>query len=209
MPADGTRTAARAELADAVRAEILQRATELFAHYGFAKTNIGDIAEACSMSPGNLYRYFRNKQAIGLAVIEAYFEMEEVLTETELILPDGTAEERIRRFLVTGVAHLAREVEQHPKIVELAEFMCESDEGLEILSRHIDWKRSRVARELARGIETGEIAPTEPDKAAATLLNALRIFFMPMTLIRWRDRTTILPELEEILGLMFDGLRAR
>ena len=41
------------------------------------------------------------------------------------------------------------------------------------------------------------------------MLNSLKIFFMPMTLIRWRDRTTILPEAEEILGLMFRGLKAR
>ena len=41
------------------------------------------------------------------------------------------------------------------------------------------------------------------------MLNSLRVFFMPMTLIRWRDRSTILPELEEILELMFRGLNAR
>ena len=116
-----------------MRHDILHHAVDLFSHYGFAKTNIGDIAECCCMSPGNLYRYFRNKQAIGLAVIASYFEMKQTAMETELMLPGGTAQERIRRFLVTGVGHLAREVEQHPKIVELAEFMCENDEGLAVL----------------------------------------------------------------------------
>ena len=57
---------------------------------------------------------------------------------------------------------MAREVDQHPKIVELAEFMMENDEGLAILARHIEWKRGRVARELDRGIQTGEIARAKP-----------------------------------------------
>ena len=46
---------ARAQ-ADAVRHDILLKSLELFGHYGFAKTNIGDIADCCGMSPGNLYR---------------------------------------------------------------------------------------------------------------------------------------------------------
>ena len=53
------------------RGFIVEQSMELFAHYGYSKTNIGDIAQACSMSAGNLYRYFRNKQAIGHAVVAA------------------------------------------------------------------------------------------------------------------------------------------
>jgi len=195
--------------AETVRHEILAQATDLFSHYGFAKTNIGDIAERCAMSPGNLYRYYRNKQAIGLAVCERYFAMEQAGIETGLMLPGGTAEDRIRSFLVTGVSYLAREVEQHSKIVELAEFMCENEEGLEILARHIAWKRTRLAREIASGIADRQLAPCDPVKTAATMLNSLKMFFMPMTLIRWRDRSTILPELNDTLDLMFSGLRAR
>ena len=56
-------------LMDATRYEILRHAEDLFGHYGFSKTNMADIAERAKMSPGNLYRYYRNKQAIGLAVV--------------------------------------------------------------------------------------------------------------------------------------------
>ena len=40
--------------AAATRAEICRHALDLFSHYGFQKTNIGDIATRCEMSPGNL-----------------------------------------------------------------------------------------------------------------------------------------------------------
>ena len=104
--AEAMRAAERAKAqAESVRLDILNHAAELFTHYGFGKTNIGDIANCCCMSPGNLYRYYRNKQAIGLAVIASFFEMNETAMETELILPGGSTEDRVTRFVVTGIGH--------------------------------------------------------------------------------------------------------
>ena len=57
---------------DAQKAAILTAAVGLFTRYGFAKTTISEIARDCGMSPANLYRYFRNKQAIGCAVAGRY-----------------------------------------------------------------------------------------------------------------------------------------
>ena len=205
----GNRRSEKPDQAEAVRLEIQRHAQDLFHHYGFWKTNIGDIAERCGMSPGNLYRYYRNKQAIGLAVIETYFAMVETSMETELMLPGGTAEDRIKRFLEAGIRHMVDELERSPKIVELAEFLCEDEQGIEVLQAHIDWKRRRLAREIEAGIARGELAPCAAEKTAGILLNAIKVFFIPMSLVRWRDRTTILPELREILDMMFRGLLAR
>lgn len=195
--------------AEMVRQDILRHAVDLFSHYGFWKTNIGDIAERAGMSPGNIYRYFRNKQAIGLAVVQSYFEAEHTIMETELLLGGGSAEERIRRFILAGVGQLAQELEIHPKIVELADFICSDEEGMAALQAHIAWKRGKLAAELKRGMEAGEIAPFDPEQLAATVLNTIKIYFMPMTLTLWRDPATILPELEDSLDLIFRGLRAR
>ena len=194
--------------AEAMRSEILRHAHDLFCHYGFNKTNIGDIAACCGMSPGNLYRYFRNKQAIGLAAVAQYFASAEAAMAAEIASPGGPAEVRIRRFLTTGVAHIVDELGRNPKIVELAEFLCEDDEGLVLLDAHIAWKRTLLIAEFERGIASGELAIDDPAKTAATLLMGLKIFWMPMTLIRWRDPSTIMPELDDLLELMFSGLRA-
>lgn len=195
--------------AEEVRHQIVQCACDLFTHYGFAKTNIGDIAHCCTMSPGNIYRYFKSKQAIGLAVVADYFHMAQTAMETELLLPGTGAEDRIRRFLTAGIGVLAQSVQEHPKIVELAEFLMEDEQGLQLLGRHIGWKRAHIAENLNAGIQTGEIAPCDAERTATTMLIALKLFFMPTTLIRWRDPSTILPELNDVLELLFRGLRAR
>ena len=95
--------------AEETRSFIVEQSIELFAHYGYSKTNIGDIAQACSMSAGNLYRYFRNKQAIGHAVIASFFARENTLMNTAME-PPGSAEERIRAVMTAAVMHIVEEL---------------------------------------------------------------------------------------------------
>lgn len=195
--------------ADATREEILRHAIDLFGHYGFNKTNIGDIAERSNMSPGNIYRYFKNKQAIGVAAVGCYFEMTQAAMDTVLMIPEGGPEARIRKFIETGVTHLKDEFGRNPKIVELAEFICEDEDGLEVLGAHVAWRRARLITELRRGIATGAFADHDPEQTAIAMMHAVKVFLMPMTLAQWRDPETILPELNMVLDLIFRGVRAR
>ena len=50
--------------AQETRKRILDEARGLFRTYGYAKTTVADIAQACGMSPANVYRFFASKAAI-------------------------------------------------------------------------------------------------------------------------------------------------
>ncbi len=54
----------------APRDKILDAAEARFADYGYTKTTMAEIAADCGMSVGNLYRHFKNKEAMALASIE-------------------------------------------------------------------------------------------------------------------------------------------
>lgn len=43
-------------------ARILEAAERLFRHYGYAKTNVADIARELDMSPANIYRFLRRRR---------------------------------------------------------------------------------------------------------------------------------------------------
>ena len=49
---------------------VVERATEVFSRYGFARTTMGDIAETCAISRPALYLLFPDKEAIFTAVVE-------------------------------------------------------------------------------------------------------------------------------------------
>jgi AcrR family transcriptional regulator len=54
----------------AQRERILAAAHTCFVRYGFHAASMATIAETAAMSPGLIYRYFENKNAIILAIIE-------------------------------------------------------------------------------------------------------------------------------------------
>lgn len=63
-----------AERAQTQRERILNAAQTCFVKYGFHAAGMAAIAEAAEMSPGLIYRYFENKSAIILAIIERQSE---------------------------------------------------------------------------------------------------------------------------------------
>lgn len=193
-------------LLDATRYEILRHAEDLFGHYGYAKTNMSDIAGRCGMSPGNLYRYYRNKSAIGLAVVEAFFRQSEAAMNADLI-GASDPETRIKLLITTGVRCIVSEMARNPKLMELVEFLTESDEAWASLQQHIAWKRDQVEAELKAGIAQGIFRDEPVYPTAVNLMHATKAFQVPQSLAQWRDPSTILPELDGVLNLIFKGVR--
>jgi len=58
------------------RRQILEAATKCFAQYGFHGTSIARLCKAAGMSPGHIYHFFENKEAIVAALIEHKLERE-------------------------------------------------------------------------------------------------------------------------------------
>ena len=59
------------------RDRILVEAMRLFKVYGYSKTTVADIADACRMSPANVYRFFTSKSAINNAICERFIADDE------------------------------------------------------------------------------------------------------------------------------------
>jgi AcrR family transcriptional regulator len=52
------------------RSRIVDTATKLVHEHGFSRTSLADIAQASGVPLGNLYYYFKTKDAIGEALVE-------------------------------------------------------------------------------------------------------------------------------------------
>lgn len=72
QPSPKTRTESRTQ---AQRERILAAALGCFVQKGFHAASMATIAETAGMSPGLIYRYFENKNAIILAIIEQQLEV--------------------------------------------------------------------------------------------------------------------------------------
>lgn len=79
---------------------ILKEAKKLISNFGFKKTTMDDIANACRMSKASLYYYFNSKEDIFREIIEEEgnilrSQLQEVLTS------DLTPKEKLRRYAMT------------------------------------------------------------------------------------------------------------
>ena len=191
--------------ADEIRDDIIHQSMELFAHYGYSKTNIGDIAQACSMSAGNLYRYFRNKQAIGHAVVEMFFAAE-VAQVNAVSIHDGTAEERIRAVITASVMNTVEELRRAPKIVELAEMICETDEGIAMVGQHVGKCHARLTEIIEQGIASSEFMVNDATRAASAVQMGTKFFAVPFAIAR-HGLDQVENDLALTLDLLCAGLR--
>jgi len=63
--------------------QVLQAAEKCFREYGFHATSIQRISDVAGMSPGHIYHYFRNKEAIVAGIVE--HRLAAVLEHVELV----------------------------------------------------------------------------------------------------------------------------
>lgn len=175
----------------------------LFIRYGFTKTNIADIARDCSMSSGNIYRYYKNKHAIGCAIVRRFFTMMELEMNA---VADPNPEQALAQLLRAAAARTADMLTRAPLIVELSEALCDAPEGFELLQAHFDECRQIMARHIADGMAQGRFAPGDPAEAAKAAHLCLRGLMAPMIMARFGPETT-LKDLETALGLLIGGLR--
>lgn len=86
-----------ARAGEQTRKRILEVATELFGRQGFEKATVRQIADRLHISEPAVYRYFKNKEALGTAVLsglvdrlefDALFGRLEKETDVEILLRD-------------------------------------------------------------------------------------------------------------------------
>ncbi|MGV8997701.1 MAG: TetR/AcrR family transcriptional regulator [Parvibaculaceae bacterium] len=190
---------------DATRQKIIDAAKLRFAHYGYGKTTMADVAEDCDMSPGNLYRYFAGKLDIAeeiarAASIRTVEELSEILLKS-----DRTAAERLHEFLFHDLRATFHALERDPKLVEMAQIITTErphfhDEGLER-------EREVLGRIVEFGIVSGEFRVSDPEYVAEMIQAATLKFSYPQLFSRLAlDRLE--RELEGVFQLLTAGLRA-
>lgn len=87
-------------LKDEYRRAIIAAAKKEFYVYGLQGASMRNIAKAAEMSPGNVYRYFKNKEALAQEILAGTLEkLEQTISPLIKTQPEGT-EARLEHFQV-------------------------------------------------------------------------------------------------------------
>ena len=135
---------ARGPAEHSVRDQIVEAAHEYFAHYGYAKTTVADLAREIGFSKAYIYRFFESKQAIGEAIVGDC--LDEILTKVREAVESGRdANDKLRKFAKTVTSASIDVAFNDRKIYEVATHASsvfgqakrERGDGMSALAPHI------------------------------------------------------------------------
>jgi AcrR family transcriptional regulator len=148
---------------------ILETAGRLFSSRRFHEVRMDDIAAATAIGKGTLYRYFKDKEALFLALLE-----QAARQLTEQARDEVAGAEGARARLVALVDTVIRFFDRHPHLLDLIQ------RAEVIRGRNMPWQQARdellrmVLGLFEEGREQGEFAVADADLGALLLLGGLR-----------------------------------
>jgi AcrR family transcriptional regulator len=192
---------------DSTRETIRLVARKLFVENGLFETEMGDVASAASVSRGTVYRYYRDKSDLALAVLEIVRDELNDLADSAVLLDKHTpAIDRAERYL--------RDVWLNPEHTDVYRFLAEFDafhSGRRITETVLAGIRDLFRRDsdpvLTEILEQGQLDGTIDESidrhlAMVTIVNAVRGLQQRLIL---RGRALIEIRTDE-LGRMMDEL---
>ncbi|MCW6532227.1 TetR/AcrR family transcriptional regulator [Sphingomonas sp. MMSM20] len=203
MKNQGTSKAAtRGPAEHSVRDQIVNAARECFAHYGYDKTTVSDLAREIGFSKAYIYRFFESKQAIGEAICAEC--VGGLFDQTREAVDEGQdATDKLRRFARTVTSATVELLFTDRKLYEIA--VHASSENWEAVQAYTERLQDLLEEILKEGRENGEFERKTPlDETRRSIFYALKPFIDPVFLERSLD---LLPDAQtEVTGLVLRSL---
>jgi AcrR family transcriptional regulator len=182
------------------RRQIIATAIRFYARIGHKKTTVAGIAHELSMSPANVYRFFRSKRAIEEAVVAERLE-EIVVAAAGAAHEGGSAIERLQAVL-QAVSRLHADRRAHQS--RLHELVATAmHQNWPIATAYSD-RMTRIVREvIAAGQARGELRAGD----AVTLTRCLLVAMDVHCSTRMARTRMNLPTLKQMLDFCMSALR--
>ncbi len=198
------------EILNDIQKEILAAAGKRFAHYGFGKTTMAEIAKDCEMSAANLYRFFDSKNGIAAELAKEHFKETDIKLQKIAELTDVSAGEKIKLFAVALANNVCHLFEENPKIMELVDYI--SNERRDLVEEKIGNQLYHIVTILDEGVAGGEFEIKDTATTARLLhLSLSSITFPPLAKKTQEGGGTGPVKLEDVAEglaeLILNGLR--
>ncbi|MDE2465283.1 MAG: TetR/AcrR family transcriptional regulator [Alphaproteobacteria bacterium] len=188
---------------DTVRCKIVEAAKKRFSHFGYGKTTMAEVASDCSMSPGNLYRFFPGKLDIAEAIATEDFEKHLSSLRKLAVAPGRDMRQRLRDLLFEELRRTYHKLEKDPRAYEMATVIAH--ERPQFANWMLATERKILVELLDEAERRGELACDNKEYVAEMVQSATMKFRYPQL---WSKLTlpALERELEGVLKLLTQGI---
>ncbi len=153
------------------RQEIIQAALECFSRNGYYATTMDEVATAANLSKALIYYYFKNKQELFLAVLDAWLSgFDHVLAAVD---PSASAEQKLRLLGRVSVEMSEGTTELMTLLFEFWAHAGREPSLMGKIGESIRRYRKWVARIIEDAVASGEFRAVDPALTAIWLFAAL------------------------------------
>lgn len=184
------------------RQRIIQTALELFISQGVSNTTTRQIANLAEVNEVTLFRHFRNKYGLLLAVIE---ESPTVTNLRDTLIQRLHPSSDISQVLKDYASNFLHALEQVPELVRslIGDAEQYPAENQRILGQELTEVNGYVAQYLAEAIRRGNLSTHLPPDKLASLLNGLLLGYTVIEFTSkfhglWRDQDEFLENLVQL-----------
>ena len=190
--------------------QILSAAQTIFAHNGYRRTKIDDITEHLSIGKGTIYRYFKDKKSLFLAVYEHGMRHLQ-MTMRENVDPIENPQKKVSAAISTFFSFF----DQHRELIEIqmqvrSEF--KEDYRRVSLALYADYI-VRIQDNLRNGIKMGFFRDLDVEKTAetisATLHGVLQSFYIREFSSEGQQKQSLTDRTDAVTALLLEGLLKR
>jgi AcrR family transcriptional regulator len=191
------------------REQIIEAAMLVFAQKGYARATTKDIASAAGITPGLIYHYFENKEALLKAIIEARSPVQDVRT-----WPAQLRELPLESMLHTLIERMLGIAESEPFVQLIRLFLPEVIQNPEIAPLGLATFQEEVVflkDYLAEHMQAGELRDADPALLAQVIMGSVMGFVLRRQILRdgLALQYTQAQIAESIVGLALHGMCTR
>ena len=175
----------------AKREAILNAAKQRLRKYGIQKTKMQEIAKDAGIAVGTLYLYFKNKNDILIASIEAHAQ-QHILYAEEILNSTKSPPEKLKAYIVCRFHESQETRNSGSYAAELARAVIKLKP--ELLKQQEIWTRNNVSKILIEGIVNNLFKIEDLERDVEVFLHSIGYFFPVATTEKYFE-----PEEEKLI----------
>ena len=187
---------------DEVREQLVQAARQVFVRFGYKKTALDDIAREARKGKSTIYYYFKSKDDIFKAVIDAEAEIRAKTIDEQISIIDDP-QQKLKTYIYVRMLTLKKVGNYYEAIKnDLLDNLYFVNS---LRTNHFDAEIFLVKNLLLEGIEKGIYTIQNPELTAKTIVTLLQGFEVPLILKNLSDEE-LQKSVDEMLNILFFGI---
>jgi AcrR family transcriptional regulator len=187
---------------DEVREQLVQSARQVFVRFGYKKTALDDIAREARKGKSTIYYYFKSKDDIFKAVIDAEAEIRAKIIDDQISTISDPMQ-KLKTYIYVRMLTLKKVGNYYEAIKnDLLDNLYFVNS---LRTNHFDAEINLVKELLLEGIEKEVYAIQNPELTAKTIVTLLQGFEVPLILKNLSDEE-LQKSVDEMLNILFFGI---